>query len=161
MITPQNSVFKVKPVYEVIRDIRLQIRRLLREFPIEIIDSAEIVGSELLENAVKYGKSLPNFPEVVFSLDSSETYISITVSNGTFEDDHIQKFILLVNKIIKLQKSKERQTLYIDRLKEILENPDDPHSRLGLCRIMYETNYMIEYKLEKGILQTTATSEIW
>jgi hypothetical protein len=161
IITPQNSIFKVKPAYEVIRDVRLQIRRLLRAFPIEIIDSAEIVGSELLENAVKYGRSLPDFPEVVFSIDSSETHISMTVSNGTFEDEHIQKFLSLTNKIIQLQKSKERQSLYIDRLKEILENPNDPHSRLGLCRIMYETNYMLEYKFEKGILHVSATSEIW
>ncbi|MCB1156803.1 MAG: hypothetical protein H7A25_21110 [Leptospiraceae bacterium] len=148
----------VQPVWGTVRNMRYKIRKLLEEFGVEIIYASEIVASELLENAIKYGTAVPELSSVEFHFEYSPKEIIISVRNGVIEEsENFKIFKLYIDNLIR---SEEPQTLYINRLKEIIENPEDEGSRLGLYRIPFETDYLLSYRVENNVLEVTAICKI-
>ena len=49
----------IQPAWAAIRAVRSEVERGLADYPAEIRTAAAMTASELVENAVKYGESLP------------------------------------------------------------------------------------------------------
>ncbi|MCB1190676.1 MAG: hypothetical protein H7A23_23140 [Leptospiraceae bacterium] len=156
----KNPLIKIsiKPTWNVINDIRESIKKTLKEYSNEIQSYSEITASELLENAIKYGISTDNAPEVDFEFKVESDIIKIAVSNGIdMNDANFKTFLKFMDNI---KNSPDRQELYLKRLAEIMENPHSPQSQLGLYRIMYETNFELDYEISIDILTIVAILKV-
>jgi hypothetical protein len=108
---------------------------------------------ELVENAVKYGSSIPGKEGVEFDFKIDNNNIIIKISNGLI---HEKDGITVANNINKIKSSNNPMELYIQRLKELLEKPVEGVSQLGLYRIAYEGRFNLDYSIDNNILTITA-----
>ena len=117
----------------------------LKAYEQSIIESSEIAASELIENAIKYGIATEDAPAVEFKFKCNSKHIEICVTNGIESIGSINELILCMEKI---KTSTNKQELYIQRLQAILEQPNPSGSKLGLYRILSETEFDLSYKIE-------------
>ncbi len=150
--------FSAKPIWNVVTDIRKQIKALIekKDFTIDNIDAMEIVSMELFENAIKYGLSTDDATEVSLEI-SYDNELRISVSNGIESIESIQHFIDFLNKI---KDAPNLESLYMERLGEIAQNPKSGQSQLGLFRIAYETQFNLKYEIVGKKLTVIATKKI-
>ena len=90
----------ITPAWSVISHIKKQIRVSLKNSTKDIIDRVEIIVSELLENAIKYGRENSNTSIPVnfeFTLDDSK--ILIVVTNCISEEQYLDEFIRIIKEI--------------------------------------------------------------
>lgn len=141
---------QISPSWSAISQIRKQIRLSLRTFEKESADKAEIIASELLENAIKYGNSDVCRTGVLFRFEVDLDSIFLSVSNSIFDEYNKLNFLRIMDEI---KNSKDLHKLYIDRLKSIMVKADIKESELGLYRIFYNNNISeSSYKIENNIL---------
>jgi hypothetical protein len=152
--------FSAKPIWNVVTDIRKQIKALIekKDFTIDNIEAMEIVSMELFENAIKYGLSTDDATEVSLEISyDNDSELRISVSNGIESAESIQDFIDFLNKI---KDATNLEALYMERLKEIAQNPKSGQSQLGLFRIAYETQFNLKYEIVGKKLTVVATKNI-
>lgn len=113
---------------------------------------------ELFENAIKYGLSTDDASDVSLEISySKEHELNISVSNGIESVESVQAFIDFLDKI---KNAKDLEALYMERLKEIAENPKTGQSQLGLFRIAYETEFNLKYEISGKKITVIATKKI-
>ncbi|MBP7284378.1 MAG: hypothetical protein KBA66_22515 [Leptospiraceae bacterium] len=153
--------FSAKPIWNIVSDIRRQIKSLVekKDFNQDITDAMETTAMELFENAIKYGISTEDAIDVLLeiSFDDEDKELKIAVCNGIESQEKIQDFLDLLNKI---KNSNDLEGLYMERLHEIAQNPKSGKSQLGLYRIAYETEYLLNYEISGKKLIITATKKI-
>ncbi len=147
---------KVDPIWKVIGDIKKKITESMQENGLKnsLVDFTNIVASELLENAIKYGIENKDLSKVGLEFELNERHIEIKVRNGISESEDLQEFIRIMKRI---QSSENALQLYIARLKEIIENPNTEKSQLGLYRIASESSFVLNYRIEDNTLEVIAT----
>ena len=111
-----------------------------------------MVASELVENAMKYGKSLPHIAVPVFCLSRANNNLLIEVANGATSMNSVNE---LRERIELIAKSPNREELYLSRLCEIMENRHQ-FGQLGLYRIGYEGGFTLTFDYSNEILSVTA-----
>jgi|GEM_PF-790239 hypothetical protein len=152
--------FSAQPVWSVVTDIRKQINSLIEKkgFTIDTLETLEIVCMELFENAIKYGLSTDDASDVSLEISySKEHELNISVSNGIESVESVQAFIDFLDKI---KNAKDLEALYMERLKEIAENPKTGQSQLGLFRIAYETEFNLKYEISGKKITVIATKKL-
>jgi hypothetical protein len=127
------------------------------QYPKKIKDSCEIVSYELLENAIKYGDSIKEQPEIHFKIKLDKNSISISIKNGINSTDNLADFQKSMSDILQ---NKNRSVMYEKRLLEILENSNEKDSKLGLFKIIAETDFDLNYSLENKILTIEANLKV-
>ena len=85
-----------------------------------------------------------NYLRTQSSFDDEDKELKIAVCNGIESQEKIQDFLDLLNKI---KNSNDLEGLYMERLHEIAQNPKSGKSQLGLYRIAYETEYLLNYEI--------------
>ena len=143
-------------VWQYVRDVRARVRAVLASHPPELRDAAVMVASELVENAIKYGESVPKAPEAVIRVGVSDTEIRVEVSNGVRSTDIVRE---LRTHIEQITNASNRGDLYVARVEELL-NSANTRGRLGLYRIGHEGGFELSCSYVDQVLTVTATRGI-
>jgi hypothetical protein len=133
---------EIDPIWGIVVDVKEKIRDVFNNLDPDVVESLQIVGSELLENAIKYGVAHKNQKRVTFELMKGVDEVSIVVKNGVASDEIAKDLIQFLDQLIH---SENKKDLYLQRLKEIFENPLAGTSRLGLYRILCDTEFDLSY----------------
>lgn len=156
--TKMEVSFTIRPVWEMISKIREDVQNVLKLKHVNsvIMEKADIVCLELLENAVKYGVVTPDCPDVKISFALEGNSLVFYISNGVKIDKRLQ---YLFDRIDELKNSENVESLYVQRLQEIAKNPK-AGSQLGIYRVVYESDFRLDYTLEGKKLTITAQKQI-
>lgn len=116
--------------------------------------SLAMVAQELLENAVKYGASLPE-DAIRLSLRVDDTDVTVEVRSRVCEED--ASFHAFGRAVRQLQQSRDAFGAYVERLQRAALRPYAPgESELGLARIAYEGRCALDYRVDAGFLAVSA-----
>lgn len=150
---------KVDPLWKIIGDVKSKISLAMQDNGIKggLFEFTNIVASELLENAIKYGIENPERSKIGFEFEIHEEFIQVKVKNGIESKDSIKDFIHIMERI---KTSTDMSHLYIERLKEIIEHPDTEKSRLGLYRIVSECGFTLDYTISDSVLEVIAVRKL-
>lgn len=136
-----------------IRDARALVLEALADASPDLRDATGMTISELLENAMKYGESVPGMAGASYSLAVGDELIRIEVKNGVGATETLEQ---LRTRIDAMAQAEDKEALYIERLQEILENPA-AGGRLGLFRIACEGGFDLAFEYDEPIVTVIAT----
>jgi anti-sigma regulatory factor (Ser/Thr protein kinase) len=142
-----------EPMWPNVREIRERVGAVLEHCPAQLRSAAIMTSSELVENAVKYGESVPAAKEVTFVLEATAERLSIRVVNGSTNAAGVAQ---LQRRVAELRGARDKQALYLARLEEILTSPDEA-DRLGLYRIGFEGGFELQLDYKNEVVTVTAT----
>jgi hypothetical protein len=143
-------------VWRHIRDIRRRVGEALRGHGEEVRQAAAMVAAELVENAIKYGESVPDMPDATLRFEETASEVRVEVANGLTSPDAARRLEDLIGRV---HRDTDGATLYVARLQELLADPD-ASGKLGLYRIRYEGGFQLASRYEGQVLTITATRGI-
>jgi hypothetical protein len=135
-----------------IRNVRQAIEEELKNYDESARHASMMTGSELLENALKYGERVPGWENITFMLETNQEQITIEVCNGVTDLSKIQN---LQQRLERIAQTNDKETLYLARLRELLLNPND-YGKLGLYRIAFEGKFSLEFQYAANVLRVKA-----
>ena len=142
-----------QPMWPNVRKIRQQVGAALEACRQELRTAAMMTASELVENAIKYGESLPAAPSVTLSLEATAGQIFIRVVNGS---TNLAGVAELERRVRDLATATNKQTLYLARLEQLLAHADDS-GKLGIYRIGFEGGFDFALDYRNDVVTMTAT----
>jgi hypothetical protein len=157
MLNIKSINIAIVPTWDKVRTILNQTQDFLEGKDPALISATTMSVTELIENALKYGTLTPDGKDIIFNLNVDEKMIRIEVINGVRSQHDVEHVKNIVNHI---NSSDDPEQLYIQRLKELIENPKFGVSQLGLYRISYEGQFDIDYQFENGVLTIKAVRAI-
>ena len=119
--------------------------------------AAQMVASELLENAIKYGEAVPAAPQINFVFRSDERRMTIIVSNGLHSELNYER---LRSHVEALAAAEDPAAVYVARLQELMDNPTQESAGLGIYRIGLEGGFALECRYQDRVVSVTATRSI-
>jgi anti-sigma regulatory factor (Ser/Thr protein kinase) len=148
--------FHLNTTWQVVHQIHTRIIQFLKERQIQNSNAdALLLGcTELIENAVKYGKAQPGCNDIEFIMQmDDEKMVNIIVRNGVASEEDVK----IIKEILKqIKKAKDLQKLYHSRLLILLEKPKPKRTQLGLYRLAYEGQFDINYEYDNKVITITA-----
>lgn len=150
---------KIKPEWENIEKVREKTEQLLESkgFGNDIKDSIIMIISELLENAIKYGKFTEEHCDINTRVTINERNITIEVQSPVSDEDdmHFKRLDRIIQWVRGYQNPFEA---YIAKVKEIALQPiSDNQSGLGIVRIAYEGQAVIDfYVSDENVISISA-----
>lgn len=145
--------YNIRPMWELIEEIQDKALSVFDSDDKQIITSTMQVITELLENAIKYGKPNSNLSGIDFNFTLTSSNITIQVTNAVISQEHLDKLTLYLDKI---HRCIDPNKLYKERLEEIFKSNSPDGSRLGLIRIANESGYTLSHDYHNGLLTITA-----
>ncbi len=156
MNTPIDLALSVPGgVWQRVREVRRTVDEAGKDLPAELRTAAVMVTSELVENAVKYGESVPECPDIQVHVSISDERVAIEVKNGASSADELAE---LFEGIAQIRAAENAEELYMARLTELLERPGST-GKLGLYRIGFEGKFDLESTLVGQTLTVRANRE--
>ena len=127
----------------------------------DVSQALTMVVCELLENSMKYGTTGPEAPHVVLEIDLEDGSAIVEVSNA-FDDDARPHLRRLDRRIQWIRGFQDPFEAYVERLRQVARRPvDDDESGLGLVRIAYEGNAILDFVVaEDGFLNVSAVTDL-
>ncbi len=135
-----------------VRQVRERIVEVLNDLPEATRRAAAMAAAELLENAVKYGEEVESLADIHFSLEREDERVVIQVMNGTRNRPGVEE---LRARISEIMASEDREGLYMRRLTQLLENPNES-GKLGIYRIGFEGGFDLALSYEQGVVTVIA-----
>jgi len=142
-----------QPMWPNVRKIRQEVSAVLASCAARLRDAAVMTASELVENAIKYGESVPAAPSVTFSLEADPEKLRIRVVNGSTNGAGVAELARRVNE---LGRATDKQALYMARLEELLANAEES-GKLGVYRIGFEGGFDLACDYTNNVVTVTAT----
>lgn len=136
-----------------IRDARALALEALANASPDLQHATGMTVSELLENAMKYGESVPGMAGASYTFTVSDDAVRIEVKNGVGSEESLTE---LRARIDAMAAAEDKEALYVERLQQILENPS-AGGQLGLFRIACEGGFDLAYHYEAPIVTVIAT----
>jgi hypothetical protein len=133
--------------------VRATVSEALRSHSADVRDAAVMVASELAENVIKYGEALDGDDCGYVSLAPGETAILIRTVNGV---SSAGRAAAVMERIRAIQACEDVGALYASRMQQMLLNPSDVESQVGLLRIAYEGNFRLSSSYDGRVLVITA-----
>src|SRR5262245_48986145 len=106
-----------EPMWPNVREIRQRVGTALEDCPSHLRSAAVMTASELVENAIKYGESVPGAKTVTFMLEANSESIFIRVVNGSTNTLGVAE---LQRRVQELRQAADKQALYLARLEQLL-----------------------------------------
>lgn len=161
---PANDSIKleIKPDWQELDHVRESTEKFLKKcgFNEEVIHALQMVSSELVENAVKYGHFTSPDQRIVHSIDVQDGRITVEVKNPIkeTEQDHLDRLDSQIQWIRGFQNPFEA---YVEKLKDVSARVlQAGESGLGLVRIAYEGQSILDFYVdENNILAVSAVME--
>jgi len=141
---------------DLLRDIRAVMDDLLANLPKDLRDATNMVAIELVNNAAKYGISVPAAPSATVDLCLGPHTIEVQVKNGAVSAEAVQE---VEGRIAKMSSPARCEELYMERLQQMLDDPKET-GRLGLFRIGFEGQFHLTSTYQDQVLTVTATREL-
>src|SRR5262245_45612889 len=116
-------------------------------------EEVTMVASELAENVVKYGEPVENAAAGSLQLVITDSSVIVTSTNGVRAGDRVR---YLAEALERIRSSPDPRTLYLERMQELMANPSQTESRLGLLRIAFEGEFSLHHTYENNVLTITA-----
>lgn len=157
MAEKKHFNYQVNPIWGTVKEIRDRVKELLVGYPNELVDSAQMTASELVENAVKYGASVDAGGGIQFDFYVDDDMLKI-VSKNTIRSD--SDFSNLKEHFDKINSAEDPTELYSERLMELLNEPGQTGSQLGLYRIITEGQFHLDIQLNEKLVEITAHRKI-
>jgi hypothetical protein len=142
-----------EPMWPTVRKIRQQVGAALEACRQELRSAAMMTASELVENAIKYGESVPAASNVTLSLEVTAGQLSIRVVNGS---TNLAGVAELERRVGDLAAATNKQALYLARLEQLLAHSDDS-GKLGIYRIGFEGGFDLALDYRNDVVTMTAT----
>ncbi len=153
MIVDARLELSFQPMWPNVRKIRQEVSAVLDSCSPRLRDAAVMTASELVENAIKYGESVPGAPSVTFSLYVEAGQLRIRVVNGSTNAAGVAE---LARRVRELASATDKQTLYMARLEELLAHSDES-GKLGVYRIGFEGGFELACDYTNSVVTVTAT----
>lgn len=154
---------EIKPDWGEIDHVRERTETFLKScgFSDDIIHALQMVSSELVENAVKYGDfSASGNQKITHSVDVRDGRITVEVKNPIkpSDEDHLDRLDSQIQWIRGFQNPFEA---YVEKLKEVSAKMlAAGESGLGLVRIAYEGQSILDFYVDDhNILAVSAVLE--
>ena len=141
------------PMWPNVREIRHRVGVALEECPAQLRSAAIMTASELVENAIKYGESVPAAKTVTFVLEATTESLLIRVVNGSTNAAGVAE---LGRRVQELRSAEDKQALYLARLEQLLANAEES-GKLGIYRIGFEGGFDLELEYKNDVVTVTAT----
>jgi hypothetical protein len=141
------------PMWPNVREIRQRVGAALKDCPAQLRSAAVMTASELVENAIKYGESVPAASTVTFVMDASPAVLSMRVVNGSTNSAGVAE---LQRRVQELRASEDKQALYLARLEQLLADADES-GKLGIYRIGFEGGFDLQLEYTNDVVTVTAT----
>jgi hypothetical protein len=112
--------------------------------------------TELLENAIKYGR-FEDKDSIGIKVIRDDNTVIIEVVNRVARLDDLEtakEYIDMINA------SNDLKVLFTRQLQYLMENPVRERSRLGLFRMAYEGQFALSYDLKNDSLHITAKKQV-
>jgi hypothetical protein len=138
-----------------VRKIRQEVGTVLEACSSGLRGAAVMTASELVENAIKYGESVPAAPSVTFSLQAGPGRLRIRVANGSTNAVGVAELARRVNE---LSHATDKQALYLARLEQLLAHAGET-GKLGVYRIGFEGGFDLECDYTNSVVTVTATRD--
>jgi hypothetical protein len=141
------------PMWPNVREIRQRVGTALEDAPAPLRSAAIMTSSELVENAIKYGESVPGAQSVTFLLEATAEQMYIRVINGSTNAAGVAE---LARRVQELARADDKQALYLARLEELLAHADES-GKLGIYRIGFEGGFDLQLDYTNEVVTVTAT----
>jgi hypothetical protein len=142
-----------QPMWPNVREIRQRVATALETCPAQLRSAAIMTSSELVENAIKYGESVPAATTVTFLLEATPELLLIRVVNGSANAAGVAE---LERRVEELRRSEDKQALYLARLEQLLANAEES-GKLGIYRIGFEGGFDLQVDYTNAVVTVTAT----
>ncbi len=146
----------LRTMWSEVQEVRDRVDKLLADLPDDVRAATVMTASELVENAIKYGESVPAAPSATVSLDYDGKRIEVVVKNGVAAAETVET---LKSHVARLATATDRQALYIERLKELMISPG-ASTQLGIYRIGCEGKFDVDLDYTDGVVMVRATRAI-
>jgi hypothetical protein len=143
----------LEPMWPNVREIRERVSNALAACPSQLRSAAIMTSSELVENAIKYGESVPAAKSVAFLLEATADQVFIRVVNGSTNSAGVAE---LERRVQELGAAPDKQALYLARLEQLLADADES-GKLGIYRIGFEGGFDLQLDYTNSIVTVTAT----
>lgn len=127
----------LRTMWSEVSEVRDRVQALFADLPEEVRDATVVTASELVENAIKYGESVPEAPQATVAVERREDTVRVTVRNGIASEEVARE---LCDHIGRLAAAPDKMQLYIARLQELMTSGGGS-TRLGLYRIGCEAGF--------------------
>lgn len=150
---------KIKPEWGNLEDVRLKTEEFLNKKKLsrDITDSIIMNISELMENAMKYGRFDDRVKEITASVSITDNDIIVEVKSPVIDDDdfHFKRLDRIIQWIRGYQNPFEA---YVEKLKQVAMQPiNDSESGIGIIRIAYEGQSILDFYIDdNGIISVSA-----
>ena len=142
-----------EPMWPNVREIRKRVADALETCPARLRSATIMTSSELVENAIKYGESVPAARTVTFLLEATPEMLFIRVVNGSTNASGVAE---LERRVEELRRSEDKQALYLARLEQLLANAEES-GKLGIYRIGFEGGFELQLDYTNDVVTVTAT----
>ena len=146
----------IQPLWPSVREMRGEVGERLAALSKELRNATTMTASELLENAIKYGESVPGAECIAFTLQADDAQIKIRVVNGSTNGSAVT---LLRERVREIAAAEDKSALYFGRLQALLACPEES-GQLGLYRIAFEGQYELSCRYGDNIVTVIATRKI-
>jgi hypothetical protein len=143
---------EIPVVWHYVKKVADAVAQALNDYPENVRYVSVMVASELVENAIKYGRRVPSLIDAQFSLQFGPQAIEIEVANGVLNEESVamaQATIQLISS------TEDKEELYLNRMREIMINPK-VKGQLGLYRIAHEGQFQLSCTYVDQILTVRA-----
>lgn len=150
---------KIAPEWENLEQVRVKTEEFLKDKNLsrDITDSIIMNISELMENAVKYGRFDDKTKDITASVTVTENDIIVEVKSPVRDEDdfHFKRLDRIIQWIRGYQNPFEA---YIEKLKEVAIQPmSESESGIGIIRIAYEGQSILDFYInDNGIISVSA-----
>ncbi len=152
----QELKYSLAPDWSEVIRIRREIGGLLRELPLDLRHATAMTGTELLENAIKYGQSGPAAHAIEFSVRVAPDCLRVEVVSHAADPAGVAR---LVQRVSELSNAEDRTSYCIERLEASVRPPVTRGDR-GLYRIGSEGGFDLECSVTDGVVTVVAIRRI-
>ncbi len=159
MFSPASLHETLNPDWDEIERVRSATHHFMKKSgsKAETTQAVEMVVSELVENAVKYGSFSEGHEQITVDVEMMGDVIVLVVTNPVTSKNlsHLKTLDRTIQWIRGFQDPFEA---YVQRIQEVAQRPmDDKASGLGVVRVAYEGGAVLDFFLdEDDILKVSA-----
>lgn len=139
-----------------ISSVRNMVESGLADRDADLREEVVMVASELAENVVKYGEPVEEAQSGSLQLVIENDFVRVISTNGVRSAERASHLAKALQSI----RERDPRALYLERMQELMANPGQAESQLGLLRIAFEGQFKLTHAYEASVLTITAERRV-
>ncbi|PID73174.1 MAG: hypothetical protein CSB33_05105 [Desulfobacterales bacterium] len=152
-MTQSHSFYLTSPQWEKIEEVCQNVKSALESHEKHVVEAIVMVATELLENTIKYGDHSSGGSVAELRLEVNGKQVCVQVSSQVRADEDLSRLQKIIDR---LHRASDPINLYMERLQQILDDPEDKMSSLGLYRMAYEGGCIMSMEKNGREIRLTA-----